>query len=235
MALPEIVSREEWLAARTALLGREKEVTRRIDAVNADRRRLPMVRVDTPYRFRGKDGEVTLADLFEGRRQLIVQHVMFGLSWDDACPSCTASVDELSVGVLRHLAARDTTFVLVSRAPYEKLDGYRARRGWTVPWYSSHGTGFNFDFDVSFDPDVKPQVYNYQPLPVVDTPELPGLSCFLKDGDEVFHTYSTYARGADHVGSAYGFLDLTALGRQEAWEEPTGRVDNPRVAIPDFS
>jgi predicted dithiol-disulfide oxidoreductase (DUF899 family) len=234
MALPEIVSRDEWLAARRALLEEEKEARRRLDRINADRRRLPMVRIDKPYRFEGAAGEVTLADLFEGREQLIVQHVMFDPSWDDACPSCSASIDEIAPALLRHLGSRRTTFALVSRAPYAKIADYRERRGWPVPWYSSYGDDFNFDFDVSFDESVKPPVYNYRSLPVVPSPELPGFSCFLTDGDGIYHTYSTYARGTD-FGGAYALLDLTALGRQEQWEEPKDRVPDAREPVPDFA
>lgn len=238
MALPEVVSQDEWLAARTKLLIEEKQITRRIDALNADRRRLPMVRVDKPYRFAGPTGEVGLGDMFQGR-QLIVQHVMFDPAWDDVCGSCTVSVDELSPATLEHLAARETAFVLVSRAPYEKLAAAQKRKGWTVPWYSSWGSDFNYDFNVTMDPEVKPPVYNYRPLPTDDEPpssqELPGYSCFLREGDEIFHTYSTFARGTDQLGGSYTFLDLTALGRQEEWEEPKGRVEFANRNIPDFS
>jgi predicted dithiol-disulfide oxidoreductase (DUF899 family) len=234
MGLPEVVSRDEWLAAREALLTEEKAVRRRIDALNADRRRLPMTRIEKRYAFHGPSGDVTLPDLFEGRRQLIVQHVMFDPGWEDACPSCTASVDEQAPALYTHLANRQTTFALVSRAPYAKLAAYRERRGWKVPWYSSHGSDFNYDFDVSFDETVRPPVYNYRALPEIQSPELPGLSCFLADGGEVYHTYSTYARGTD-FGGAYALLDLTALGRQEEWEEPKDRVPQPRPAMPDFA
>ncbi|WP_432968511.1 DUF899 domain-containing protein [Dactylosporangium sp. CA-233914] len=234
MALPEIVGRAEWLAARRALLEQEKEARRQLDRINAERRRLPMVRIDKPYRFTGANGQVTLAGLFQGRPQLIVQHVMFDPGWDDACPSCTAAIDEMAPALLTHLANRNTTFALVSRAPYEKLRAYAGKRGWSIPWYSSHGDDFNFDFDVSFDESVKPPVYNYRALPVVESPELPGFSCFLADGGEVFHTYSTYARGTD-FGGAYALLDLTALGRQEEWEEPKGRAEHARAAVPDFA
>ncbi len=238
MALPDVVSKDEWLAARTKLLAEEKEVTRRIDALNADRRRLPMVRVDKPYRFVGPTGEVGLGDMFQGR-QLIVQHVMFDPAWDEVCGSCTASVEELNSGILEHLAARETTYVLISRAPYEKLAACQERKGWTVPWYSSYGSDFNYDFDVTMDPSVKPPVYNYRPLPWTVEPntsqELPGLSCFLREGDEIFHTYSTFARGTDQLGGSYTFLDLTALGRQEEWEEPKGRVEFANRNIPDIS
>jgi len=235
MALPDIVTRDEWLAARKRLLEEEKQLTRRIDALNADRRRLPMTRVDKDYRFQGVEGEVGLADLFQGRRQLIVQHVMFAPDWDDACSGCTASLDELAPGVLRHLAARETSFVLVSRAPLAKLVEYRDRKGWFAPWYSSYGTDFNYDFDVTMDESVKPPVYNYRPLDKGASGEQPGVSSFLKVGDDVFHTYSTYGRGTDHAGGAYGFLDLTALGRQEEWEEPKGRNDAPHPNMPTFT
>ena len=225
MSLPAVVSREEWREARRQLLAREKEATRQRDALNAERRGLPMVRIDTEYVFEGPEGKATLADLFGGRRQLIVQHVMFGPDWDAACPGCTASVDERSAGVLTHLASRDTAFVLVSRAPLAKLQAYAASRGWTVPWYSAAGGDFNYDFGVTVDAE-HPE-YNYRPEPDVarDGPaELPGVSCFLRDGDDIFHTYSTYARGTDQLGSTYTLLDLTALGRQENWEEPQGRA-----------
>ncbi|HEY3749112.1 MAG TPA: DUF899 domain-containing protein [Pseudonocardiaceae bacterium] len=237
MALPEIVSHEEWLAARKKLLADEKEITRRIDVLNADRRRLPMVKVEKPYRFLGADGEIGLADMFTSR-QLIVQHVMFHPEWENACDSCTSSVDELPDGTIAHLAERETTFVLVSRTPYEKIAAYRDRKGWTLPWYSSLGSDFNYDFDVTMDPAVKAPVYNYRPLPWDVEPgapqEQPGISCFLRDGDDIFHTYSTYARGSDHLGGGYTFLDLTALGRQEEWEEPKGRVEFAKPAQPNF-
>jgi len=238
MALPKVVSKQEWLAERSRLLVEEKETIRRIDALNIKRRMLPMVEVDKPYRFTGAEGEIGLGDLFSGR-QLIIQHVMFHPDWDEVCPACTASIAELSDGLLEHLAARETSYVLVSRAPYEKLAAARERKGWTVPWYSSYGSDFNYDFDVTMDPAVKPPVYNYRPLPWEVEPgvgqEQPGLSCFLRDGDKIFHTYSTYARGTDQLGGGYTFLDLTALGRQEEWEEPKGRVEFANSNIPDFS
>ena len=237
MALPEIVSRDEWLAARTALLEREKALTRERDQLNADRRRLPMVRVDKPYVFEGPDGEATLADLFEGRSQLIVGHFMFDPSWDDGCPSCSAGADEMSPGLLKHLHARDTTLAYVSLAPIAKIEDYKRRRGWTFPWYSSHGTDFNVDFDVTVDPSRGATTYNFREMPelAADGPaEMPGTSCFLRVGDDVFHTYSMYARGAEQTGGSYYWLDLTALGRQEDWEEPKGRSDGLRDATPSF-
>ena len=246
MSLPEIATHEEWLEARKQLLAREKEMTHRYDALNADRRRMPMVRIDKPYRFAGPGGEASLLDLFEGRRQLIIQHFMFDPSWDDGCPSCSAAADEMSDGLLSHLHARNTTFAAVSRAPLATIDGYRSRRGWTFPWYSSAGSDFNYDFHVTIDESVAPMEINYRSKQeleargdsAVESPqpfELPGISCFLRDGDSVFHTNSTFARGTEMLGGACTFLDLTALGRQEDWEEPRGRAGDAHHAIPDFS
>jgi predicted dithiol-disulfide oxidoreductase (DUF899 family) len=247
MSLPNVVSRDEWLAARMELLAKEKEQTRRRDALNAQRRMLPMVAIEKQYAFEGPDGDATLLDLFEGRRQLIVVHFMFDPSWDDGCPSCTAGADEMSPGLLAHLHARETTLAYVSRAPLAKLEDYKARRGWTFPWYSSYGSDFNFDFHVTLDESVAPIEYNYrtpeqhrqagtayyvegdQPI------EMPGSSYFLRDGERIFHTYSTFGRGAEQTGGSYYFLDLTALGRQEDWEEPKGRAAAPHGASPDFS
>jgi predicted dithiol-disulfide oxidoreductase (DUF899 family) len=236
MSLPPVVSRDEWREARRRLLAQEKEATRARDALSAERRRLPMVRIDEEYVFEGPQGKAALADLFAGRQQLIVKHVMFGPDWDAACPGCTADVDEMSDGLLTHLGSRDTTFVLVSRAPLAKLQSYAASRGWTVPWYSSAGTGFNYDFGVTVDAE-HPE-YNYRPEPDVASQgpsEQPGYSCFLRDGDQIFHTYSTYARGTDYLGNTYTLLDLTALGRQEDWEEPKGRAPVLHGADPTFT
>jgi len=248
MSLPEIATREEWLAARRALLAREKELTSMQDALTADRRRMPMVRVEKDYVFTGPDGDVSLLDMFEGRCQLIVQHFMFDPEWENGCSGCTASVDEISDGVITHLQARETTFALVSRAPYAKLAAYRDARGWTIPWYSSNGSDFNYDFHVTLDESVAPLELNFRTRAEVeaapsvqwalrsDQPlELPGISCFLRDGDEVFHTNSTYARGTENLAGAYTWLDLTALGRQEEWEEPKGRAAAVHGAAPDFS
>jgi predicted dithiol-disulfide oxidoreductase (DUF899 family) len=247
MTLPEIVTREEWRAARTALLEREKELTRVRDALSAERRRLPMVEVEKDYVFTGPDGEVGLRDLFEGRLQLLVGHFMFAPEWDEGCPSCTAGADEISDGLREHLAVRDTTLAYVSRAPIEKIERYRTKRGWTFPWYSSYGSEFNYDFHVTLDPAVAPVEYNFRTAEQHaaagtgyyvegDHPiEGPGLSCFLRDGDRVFHTYSQYARGAEWTGGSYAFLDLTALGRQEEWEEPKGRSAAARRTGPSFA
>lgn len=247
MSLPTVVSRDEWLVARKELLSREKEQTRERDALNADRRRLPMVAIDKDYRFDGPDGEVGLLDLFDGRRQLIVGHFMFHPDWDEGCQSCSAGADEISSGLRKHLHARETTLVYVSRAPIEKIERYRAKRGWTVPWYSSFGSDFNYDFGVTLDESVAPLEYNYKTRAeheaagtgyyfTGDQPmEEPGSSFFLRDGDRVFHTYSTYGRGAEMTGGSYYVLDLTALGRQEDWEEPQGRADAATGADPSFA
>jgi predicted dithiol-disulfide oxidoreductase (DUF899 family) len=223
-ALPNVVSRDEWLAARKALLAEEKALTRARDARNTTRRELPMVKVEKDYRFTGPEGDVGLADLFDGRRQLLVYHFMYGPQMDAGCPSCSFLVD--NIGHPAHLHARDTSLVLVSRAPFETLRAYQERMGWTVPWYSSAGSDFNFDFHVSFEEDRGPDEYNYAPTEPF-TGEGPGTSAFLRDGDDVFHTYSAFARGGDEQLGTYVWLDMTALGRQEDWEEPKGRADGP--------
>ena len=243
-SLPDVVSRKDWIAARKALLVDEKAMTRARDQLSAARRRLPMVRVDVECSVEGPEGRATLLDLFDGRRQLIVQHFMFDPEWDEGCPGCTAGCDEISDGLLGHLAARDTSLVMVARAPLSKLDAYRNRRRWTFPWYSSFGSSFNYDFHVTLDSSVTPVEFNYRGLPELSVVgmdwmaegswEQPGYSTFLTDGDQVFHTYSTFGRGTESLGGSYYFLDLTALGRREEWEEPKGRVDVPRENIPDF-
>jgi predicted dithiol-disulfide oxidoreductase (DUF899 family) len=233
VSLPEVVTREEWLAARTALLAKEKEMTRARDALNAERRRLPMVRVEKDYVFAGPAGEARLVDLFDGHLQLVVGHFMFEPDAEDGCPSCSAGAEEVSQGLIDHLHARDTHLVYVSRAPLEKIERYKARRGWTFPWYSSFGSDFNYDFGVTLDPSVAPPAYNYAEAPGLEG-EMPGTSFFLRDGDEVFHTYSTFARGAEQLGGSFHWLDLTALGRQEEWEEPKGRSDALRSSRPRF-
>jgi predicted dithiol-disulfide oxidoreductase (DUF899 family) len=246
MALPRITSREEWLAARRDLLAKEKDLTRRRDALNIERRNLPMVEITEDYVFTGPDGEVGLADLFEGRRQLIIYHFMFDPSWDEGCPSCTAGTDEMTRGLLDHLRARDTSYAMVSRAPYEKLARWKDERGWDIRWYSSFGTDFNDDFAVTVDPRSPEAHYNYRTKAELeamdpeflagDQPfEMPGRSCFLRDEGRVFHTYSQYARGLESTGGSYYFLDLTALGRQEDWEEPKDRNESVRAAVPDFA
>jgi predicted dithiol-disulfide oxidoreductase (DUF899 family) len=201
MANPIIVSQEEWLAARQALLIKEKEATHARDRLNAERRRLPMVRMDKEYLFEGPDGKVNLLDLFDGRHQLIIYHFMFDPSWDDGCPSCTNLVNNLP-SRLSGLHMSNTSLILVSRAPLSKLESYKTRRNWTVPWFSSYGSDFNYDFGVTDEEGEKP-----------------GVRVFLREGEEVFHTYSTTGRGVDILLGTYNYLDLTPLGRQEPWEE----------------
>jgi predicted dithiol-disulfide oxidoreductase (DUF899 family) len=209
---PRIVSREEWLAARAELLTKEKEATRARDRLNAERRRLPMVKIDKEYVFEGPNGRASLLDLFDGRRQLIIYHFMFDPSWEDGCPSCTNLVDNIPFRLAR-IQAHDTSLVLVSRAPLAKLESYKARKGWSVPWYSSYGSDFNYDFGVSHD-----------------FGETPGLSVFLRDDDQILHSYSTTGRGVDILLGTYNYLDLTPLGRQEDWEErPEGSYTPPQA------
>jgi predicted dithiol-disulfide oxidoreductase (DUF899 family) len=247
MSLPTIASRDEWLAARKELLVKEKELTRRRDAQNVERRNLPMVEIDKDYEFDGPDGKLRLLDLFEGRPQLIIYHFMFHPEWEDGCPSCTSGISELSPGFFEHLHTRDTTYAMVSRAPLAKLERWKATQGWDIAWYSSNGSDFNYDFGVTIDASRGFDEYNYRTLDEyaamghesMKTSEQPydmhGLSCFLQVDGRVFHTYSQYGRGAESTGGSYYFLDLTALGRQEDWEEPKGRAQSVRGNIPDFA
>ena len=246
MSLPKIATRAEWLRSRAELLNEEKELTQRRDSLNTKRRELPMVEVEKDYAFDGPVGPVRLIDMFEGRRQLIIYHFMFDPDWDDGCPSCTAGTDELSVGFFEHLRTRDTSYAMVSRAPLAKLESWKAKRGWDIAWYSSRGTDFNYDFGVTIDESVAPGQYNFRTRAEFeamgsdffesDQPfEMPGRSCFLQVDGRVFHTYSQYARGLESTGGSYYFLDLTALGRQEEWEEPAGRTESVRSASPDFA
>ncbi len=247
MSLPRVASRQEWLDARTTLLAKEKAFTKQRDALNTERRNLPMVEITKDYKFEGPNGQVGLIDMFDGRRQLIIYHFMFHPEWDDGCPSCTAGVDEVSRGFVDHLEMRDTTYALVSRAPLTKLERYKAKRGWFLPWYSSGQGDFNYDFGVTIDASRGFDTYNFRTLDeyaamghesmkTAEQPyDMPGQSCFLQDDGRVFHTYSVYARGLESLGGSYYFLDNTALGRQEDWEEPKGRADAPHGNTPDFS
>ena len=244
MSLPQIATREAWLAARKELLAKEKDLTRLRDALNAERRDLPMVEIEKDYIFDGPNGAVRLIDMFEGRRQLIIYHFMFDPGWEDGCPSCTVGTDELSAGFLAHLHTR---YAMVSGAPLAKLERWKAKKGWDVPWYSSFGTDFNYDFGVTIDASRGFDEYNFRTLDeyaamgeesmkTADQPyDMPGRSCFLQVDGRVFHTYSQYARGLESTGGSYYFLDLTALGRQEEWEEPKGRADSARAGTPDFA
>jgi predicted dithiol-disulfide oxidoreductase (DUF899 family) len=214
---PEIVSETEWLVARKDLLTREKEFTRQRDALSAARRHLPMVKIDKEYCFEGPNGRATLSDLFEGRRQLIVYHFMFGPGWEEGCKSCSYLADHFD-GANWHLPHRDVTFVVISRAPLSELTPYRKRMGWRFKWLSSHGSDFNFDYHVSATKVEKEQekmFYNYE-VDELLSDEMPGLSVFYKDKEgQIFHTYSTYGRGLDLLVGAYNLLDLVPKGRDE--------------------
>ena len=239
MQLPEVVSQDAWLKARLRLLVHEKEQTRARTALNAERRRLPRVRVEKKYAFHGLQGPVTLAELFGDSSQLIIQHVMFAPDWDAACTGCTASVDVISDKVLAQLRSRDTALALVSIGPLAKLEAYRSARGWAPAWYSSEGSDFNYDFQVTVDQSAAQVHYNYrdltEDLDEGECEEMPGYSCFLRAGEEIFHTYSTYARGAELLIPAYALLDLTAFGRSETWEEPKNRARVMHGADPTFT
>lgn len=213
----KIVSREAWIAARQAHLAKEKELTRARDRLSAERRALPWVKVDKPYVFATPAGKKTLADLFDGRSQLIVYHFMLGPGWVEGCPSCSLLADHFD-GMLPHLAQRDVAFAAVSRAPLPEIEAYKKRMGWRFPWVSSHGTDFNADYHVSFALDAEGNgrgMYNYAEQDIASD-EMPGLSVFYRDADgSVFHTYSAYARGLDILIGAYNFLDLAPKGRDE--------------------
>jgi predicted dithiol-disulfide oxidoreductase (DUF899 family) len=205
---PPVVSLEKWQAALEKLREKEKHATRARDALAAERRRLPRLRIEKDYVLEGRHGKARLVDLFEGRRQLLLYHFMFGPGRTAGCPGCSMFVDQ--IGHPAHLHARDTSFALVSRAPLAKLEAYRKRLGWRLPWYSSYGTDFNPDFGVGPE----------QPRPSEDQDgESFGLSVFVREGDEVYRTYFTTARGVEALGSVWTFLDLTPLGRQEEWED----------------
>lgn len=237
-AQPDIVSRSTWLAARRALLLKEKALTRQRDALAAERRRLPMVAIDKDYSFETPQGRKSLLALFEDRHQLVVYHFMFDPDdpppgrthpYSEGCPGCSHVADNMPH--LSHLHARDTTLVLVSRAPLAKIMPFKRRMGWTLPWVSSYGSDFNYDFDVTIDPAVASPHYNYQDAATLQAKgrlehvqgELPGLSVFLRDGEKIYHSYSTFGRGLDGLLNTYNILDLTPYGRQEEWEDsPAG-------------
>jgi predicted dithiol-disulfide oxidoreductase (DUF899 family) len=212
-----VVSREEWLGARKALLAKEKEFTRLRDELGRKRRELPWVRVDKTYVFEGARGKQTLAELFEGRSQLVVYHFMFNPAADEGCRHCSFWADNFNpIGV--HLNHRDVTFVAISRAPLPKIEAFEKRMGWGFKWVSSAGTDFNYDFGVSFRPEQIQKgtaVYNYAPF-TMDMADREGVSVFFKDEKgTVFHTYSAYARGIDLLNTAYNYLDLVPKGRDE--------------------
>jgi len=234
IAHPSIVSQSEWLAHRIQLLEREKEVTRSYDRVAAERRRLPMVHIEKNYVFDGPSGKCRLIDLFEDRVQLIVYHFMFDPTWEKGCPGCTGYVDAL--GDLSMLNKRNTTFVLISRAPFTKLEAYRKQHSWERSWFSSFENDFNYDFHVTADEKVRPVEYNFRTkaemlalgMPDHFKGETHGLSVFFRLDDAVYHTYSSYARGVESLTDAYSLLDVTPYGRQEDWEDsPAGWPQQP--------
>lgn len=214
-----VVSSEEWLAARKALLAEEKAFTRQRDELNRRRLELPWQRVEKTYLFNGPAGQESLADLFAGRRQLLAYHFMLGPNWKEGCPSCSYISDHFT-GMMPHLNARDITLVAASRAPWPEIEAFQRRMGWKFHWVSSAGSDFNFDFHVSFKPEEIERgelTYNYAEMGGTPTEELPGISAFFRDpDDEVFHTYSSYARGLDMLVGAYNYIDIAPLGRNEA-------------------
>jgi predicted dithiol-disulfide oxidoreductase (DUF899 family) len=233
IAHPPIADRQDWLSARKALLAKEKALTRQRDALNALRRRLPMVRLDKRYVFDGPAGETSLRDAFDGRRQLIVYHFMFAPDWEAGCPGCTGFVNAL--GDLSLLAKRDTAFTLISRAPLPKLEQYRTLREWRVTWLSSYRSDFNYDFHVSHDEAIAPIEYNYRNKAEIEAHSGPvrageahGLSVFFRLGDDLFHSYSAFARGVEGLTDARALLDTTPYGRQEDFEDsPPGWPQRP--------
>jgi len=241
MQAHKVVTREEWIAARKEHLAREKELTRFRDQLSRERRELPWVRVDKRYVFDAPDGPETLADLFDGRSQLIVQHFMFDPSWDEGCKSCSFWVDNFD-DIVVHLNHRDVTLVLVSSAPLDILQAFRKRMGWSTKWVSSLKTDFNRDYHVSFTDEEREQgkaYYNYA-LGSFSVNEAPGVSVFCKDASGVvFHTYSCYARGLDMLNAAYHLLDLVPKGRDEAglphtmaWLRHHDRYEDRGLAVP---
>ncbi|MCB1186028.1 DUF899 domain-containing protein [bacterium] len=231
---PQIVDREHWLWQRRELLGQEKALMELMDRVNARRRRMPMVKLDKPYHFKGRDGEFDLRGLFGDMRQLVVYHFMFDPAWDKGCPGCTGLVKEIAD--LSLLGERNTRFVLVSRAPLEKLEKYRQEMGWELPWYSSNDSDFNYDFHATYDPEKAAVMSNFRSAAELEAlgrtvpqkGETHGMSVFFRIGDEVFHTYSSYQRGVENLTDSYAILDITPWGRQEDFEDsPAGYPQKP--------
>jgi predicted dithiol-disulfide oxidoreductase (DUF899 family) len=236
---PKIVSPEEWLAARKKLLIKEKALTRQRDAISAERRELPWLKIEKDYVFDGPNGKERLADLFQGKSQLIVYHFMFSPEWAEGCPSCSFNMDHAD-GALVHLAQRDVTFAAISRAPFSKIQAFKQRMGWHFHWVSSYGNDFNYDFHVSFTKDemAKGKVYYNFDLTEFPSEEAPGISVFYKDAaGNVFHTYSGYARGTDIMVGTYNYLDFVPKGRNEdkldfsmSWVRHHDRYDSGHLA-----
>ncbi len=213
----KVVSASEWVETRKKYLAKEKEFTRLRDELSRQRRELPWVEIENAYVFEASQGRQTLADLFQGRSQLIVYHFMLSPGWEEGCPSCSFLADHID-GALAHLAARDTTLTVVSRAPLGQIEAFEKRMGWRFPWVSSYGSDFNFDFHVSATGDdiAKGKVYYNYETQDLGVEEMPGTSVFYKDGSgSIFHTYSSYARGGDLLIGTYNYLDLTPKGRDE--------------------
>ncbi len=233
-----VVSQQEWLDARLALLAKEKALTRQQDALARERLQLPWVRVDNPYTFETPDGPKTLADLFGDKSQLMIYHFMFAPEWEQGCPSCSLATETLN-GNYVHLNQRDVAFTLVSRARLDKIAAFKQRMGWTVPWVSSYGTGFNHDFGVSFtEAELKHKTYNFGTVHPYGGEEMQGLSSFYKDDDgTVYHTYSSYARGPESLMGIYALLDMAPKGRDEdalpwpmAWVKHHDRYESAKPA-----
>jgi predicted dithiol-disulfide oxidoreductase (DUF899 family) len=217
MTTHQIVSQEQWIEARRALLSQEKAVTHERDRIAEQRRALPWVKVEKDYVFDGEDGPMSLAELFDGRSQLVVYHFMFGPEWKEGCPGCSLLADHVD-GARQHFEHNDLSFVAVSRGPIDRLQAYRRRMGWEFRWVSSAHCDFNFDYHVSFPEGARENgvVYNFEAQPDPKTDELPGASVFFKDGDgAIYHTYSSYGRGGEDVLGVYAWLDMTPVGRNE--------------------
>jgi len=217
MKKPKVVSRDKWISARKALLVKEKKFTRERERLAQMRRNLPWVKVDKQYAFEGPDGRQTLAQLFGKKSQLVVYHFMFGPGWKDGCPHCSFWADHYDA-MLPHLGARDTGFVVISHAPLAEIKPFKKRMGWNFKWLSSNKNDFNYDYHVSFTPEELKRgtaVYNYAPLDM-DISDREGISVFFKEKNgDIYHTYSTFARGIDIVNTTYHFLDLVPKGRDE--------------------
>jgi predicted dithiol-disulfide oxidoreductase (DUF899 family) len=239
---PKIVSREEWLVARKKLLAREKKLTHERDAIAEERRQLPWVKVQKSYVFDSPSGRKALADLFDGKSQLIIYHFMFGPDWNEGCPSCSFNMDHTD-GALVHLAQRGVSFAAVSRAPISKIEAFKKRLGWKFNWVSSYGSDFNYDYHVSFTPEQMAQgklEYNFDRVEFPSA-EAPGISVFYKDkAGNIFHTYSAYARGSESTLNTYNYLDYVPKGRDEdhlpftmAWVRHHDRYESGELADKD--
>lgn len=232
-ALPDVVSREEWLAKRRELLEEEKRLTRLRDQLHAGRRRMPMVKIEKEYLFEGPEGKKSLLDLFDGRHQLLVHHFMYFDDPDMFCHGCSMEADQnYSKRFFEEMHNHDLTVVAIARAPFSRIREEKKKKAWEFPFYSSRGSDFNFDFRATLKKG-RNSVYNYQETGNLDNlkdyeGDLPAKSAFLRDGNDVFHTYSAYTRGLEPVATHYNYLDLTPYGRQEAWEDsPEGWPQKP--------